>query len=137
MTGYQWFDCSTNQPITGANSATFSPPINGTYSLIGEWPYNCVDTSTCYITFGVSLEEFTQNIFTVQPNPSNGTFVLNFTSLNSNAGVTVMNLNGQQVFEKSITEGSETITLPQVSKGAYILIVKTSDAVYQQRILIQ
>lgn len=137
MTGYQWFDCTTNQLINGENSATFSPSVNGTYSLIGEWPYNCVDTSTCYTTFGVSLDEFAQNTFTVQPNPSNGTFELNFASLNTKGDVTVMNLNGQKVFEKSITEGSETIILSNVSKGAYIMNIRTSDAVYLQRIIIE
>jgi hypothetical protein len=137
MTGYQWFDCTTNQLINGENSATFSPSVNGTYSLIGEWPYNCVDTSTCYTTFGVSLDEFAQNTFTVQPNPSNGTFELIFASLNTKGDVTVMNLNGQKVFEKSITEGSETIILSNVSKGAYIMNIRTSDAVYLQRIIIE
>jgi hypothetical protein len=134
---YQWYNCNTQQILPGENNDSLIVNTNGTYALIASYDYNCIDTSNCITIFWASLNETELNQFTIQPNPSNGTFALNFASLNSNADVTVMNLNGQQVFEKSITEGSETITLPQVSKGAYILIVKTSDAVYQQRIIIE
>lgn len=137
MTGYQWIDCTTGLAISGQTSATFAPDVNGTYSLIGEWPYNCVDTSSCYTTFGVSLNEINNSLLSVQPNPSNGSFELNLPSKNQSARIEIFDLNGQIMFSEVTEETNYKIELPKIAKGTYILNAQTESTVYSTRIVIE
>lgn len=50
MLGYQWINCSNNQPISGATSSSFTPTVSGDYAVIltGSFPnLTCTDTSDC------------------------------------------------------------------------------------------
>jgi PKD repeat protein len=43
---YQWFDCNTMMPVSGAVSNIFDPEFTGTYAVAISHQ-GCVDTSTC------------------------------------------------------------------------------------------
>jgi PKD repeat protein len=43
---YQWFDCNTMQPVSGAESNIFDPAITGTYA-VAIMHQGCTDTSAC------------------------------------------------------------------------------------------
>ncbi|HRH39709.1 MAG TPA: hypothetical protein PK760_15270, partial [Flavobacteriales bacterium] len=44
---YQWIDCTTEQPITGATSPTFTAPGEGSYAVILDNGTCGMDTSAC------------------------------------------------------------------------------------------
>jgi len=138
--GYQWYNCNSQQIITGENDDTLVSLLNGNYALIASYDYNCIDTSDCLTISSISsasLNESDSLKFKVQPNPSNGIFTINFEQLNIDGVIEIYNLAGKNVYQKTITGGIETIFLPQVSKGIYILNITTSDEDYKQRIIIE
>jgi hypothetical protein len=138
--GYQWYNCNSQQIITGENDDTLVSSLNGNYALIASYDYNCIDTSDCLTISSISsasLNESDSLKFKVQPNPSNGIFTINFEQLNIDGVIEIYNLAGKNVYQKTITGVIETIFLPQVSKGIYILNITTSDEDYKQRIIIE
>ncbi len=138
--GYQWYNCNSQQIITGENDDTLVSSVNGNYALIASYDYNCIDTSDCLTISSISsasLNESDSLKFKVQPNPSNGIFTINFEQLNIDGVIEIYNLAGKNVYQKTITGVIETIFLPQVSKGIYILNITTSDEDYKQRIIIE
>ena len=44
---YQWINCATNMPISGANAASYTATTSGNYK-VAITKNSCVDTSTCY-----------------------------------------------------------------------------------------
>lgn len=67
---YQWIDCTTNQPISGATNPMFTPAAAGTYAcLINQG--SCSDLSNC-ITININdIEELGDHGIYVFPNPVN------------------------------------------------------------------
>jgi len=138
--GYQWYNCNSQQIITGENDDSLVSSLNGNYALIASYDYNCIDTSDCLNISSISsasLNEIKGLKLNVQPNPSNGIFTINFEQFNIDGVIEIYNLAGKNVYQKTITGGSESIYLPQVSKGIYILNITTSDEDYKQRIIIE
>ena len=138
--GYQWYNCNSQQIITGENDDSLVSSLNGNYALIASYDYNCIDTSDCLNISSItsaSLNEIKGLKFNVQPNPSNGIFTINFEQFNIDGVIEIYNLAGKNVYQKTITGGSESVFLPQVSKGIYILNITTSDEDYKQRIIIE
>lgn len=62
-------------------------------------------------------------MLTVFPNPTNGEFQLQLDGLNTEANLTIANMNGQQVFEKSIATDNEKINVSKLSAGIYFIKV--------------
>jgi hypothetical protein len=137
MYGYQWYDCTTDQNISGATSYSYYPAADGSYALIGQWPNNCVDTSDCFTVIGVGLNEIINKAFTIYPNPSNGTFELLLPSVSATMNIELFNLNGQKICSKEIVGSSKTIELPQISRGTYLLNARTEEESYTTRIIIE
>lgn len=50
---YQWINCATNQPISGATAASYTATASGSYKVIIT-KNSCVDTSICYLVNIVS-----------------------------------------------------------------------------------
>ncbi|MNJ85189.1 hypothetical protein D3C87_26560 [compost metagenome] len=65
---YQWIDCGTMNPVTGATSQSFSPSSNGDYfvNLNGTI---CAISSDCYTVSDLGLGEFSQLNLILFPNP--------------------------------------------------------------------
>lgn len=80
---YQWINCATNMPISGANAASYTATTSGNYK-VAITKNSCVDTSTCY----------TVNI------------------VSCNASLTYTNLSNDSVRCKQIRVNASNVTLP-------------------------
>jgi hypothetical protein len=64
--------------------------------------------------------------FSVYPNPSNGDFTINLVGEAKTANITVKNVVGQTIINKTVNvagNSTETISLTDYSKGVYFLTV--------------
>ena len=97
---YQWIDCSTNMPITGATSQNFKPQDTGYYKVVIS-AYGYSDTSRCVPVFAIAIEEesLSEGI-SYYPNPTNGLVNINLKSEAVNLTVVVRNIQGQLVQEQ-------------------------------------
>jgi len=120
---YQWIDCATNTPITGATSATYTAPINGSYAVIVTNSTNCSATSSCVIVDYIGLEENTVS-FNVYPNPTTGAINIVIDQTTANYDVTVEDMNGRAIanFGSLINgNGVYSLDLSNVVTGVYFI----------------
>ncbi len=133
---YQWIDCGTQANISGQTTNTYAPQSNGSYAVIVEFPGNCFSTSNCVLIDYLSIEESTPVNFQVYPNPSNGTIQISLPS-NASAEIVLSDMNGKVIYTKILLDGMNTLTVPNLEKGTYMMVLKTNDTVQQQKIIIE
>ena len=123
---YQWIDCATNSPISGATSATYTAPINGSYAVIVTNASNCSATSTCVIVDYIGIDENTFS-FNVYPNPTTGLTNIAIDQTIANYDVSVLDMSGRMVANfGSLINGSGvyTLDLSKVITGVYFIKLK-------------
>ncbi len=108
---------------TSANSGT----MKGNFTICDLTPIAPkVDYNSGTIAIGVNgcslgIEEKKLNLFTVYPNPSNGTLFIK--GENINARVSILDVTGKIVFEKNISGNNSEIKLNQ-SYGVYFIKIE-------------
>jgi len=119
---YQWINCSTNLPISGATSQNYTPTSNGNYAVILTQS-GCQDTSVCYNFNILGMDdEFNDFQIQVYPNPVNDNVSIAFNEGISNCCLRLVDLTGKTVMNLSNLSG-EIITLDveKYSSGIYFL----------------
>ncbi len=117
---FQWIDCSTNDPIAGANDPVFPIPGNGEYALVvsnGE----CSDTSACFdlTTLGMNDPGSDQH-FRVFPNPAND--VVFVSTINDRVyDFRLMSMDGRTVRSGRRISGTFMLDVSTLKSGMYTL----------------
>ncbi len=125
---YQWLDCNAGfSPLAGATNQLLSPPDpNGSYAVIVNYR-GCVDTSSCYQLDGLSLEAFGREELSIFPNPGKDHFTLSY-GLGRSGFVELSRLNGGTVKRIELeTDGETSMSIPQIAKGVYVVLVTFED----------
>lgn len=126
------------------NKKVIAPDKNGNYSVeVFEETGNCSNTSDEYDVSWMSVEEnISQEKIIISPNPNNGNFTLNIeTELTGQVEFNVLDLNGKKVFtQKSLinsTNYSKDFKLPELSKGVYILNIKSNAKEINKKFIVE
>ncbi len=126
------------------NKKVIAPDKNGNYSVeVFEETGNCSNTSDEYDVSWMSVEEnISQEKIIISPNPNNGNFTLNIeTELTGQVEFNVLDLNGKKVFtQKSLinsTNYSKDFKLPELSKGVYILNIKSNAREINKKFIVE
>ena len=138
---YQWIDCSTLQPIPGANVLSFTPTSTGSYAVIVSLN-GCSVTSDCKSVVVVSNSEIQQNEITVTifPNPASDHITIDFnTELLSATDIMLLDLFGRPILSQRVGTSQQTITIntSNLSAGQYILHISNSITTRTQPIIIK
>ncbi len=123
---YQWYDCAVGGgPIPGATSQSYTPLVNGDYSVIITFA-GCTDTSACtqVIVIGVAESDFSDQL-SVYPNPGSGQFWLDLGQQYLEVDVWVTDARGRRVFQQR-REGVQEMVLDlnDLSDGMYFVQVR-------------
>lgn len=127
MTGanYQWIDCATNTPISGATSQSFTPGTSGNFK-VAIAAGSCTDTSACE-AITVSVAELSNTAqLQVAPNPAkDGQFNVRLSSsISGRAQAYITDAVGRKVWENEIELNKNNhINLGQMDAGMYLLHV--------------
>jgi PKD repeat protein len=123
---YQWINCTTNLPVAGATSVSFTPSANGSYAVIVT-QNGCSDTSGCKAIVSLGLDQLTvSDLLAVYPNPSKGIFVLyDQQAALSGQPVTVSNLLGEVVYVTRFTDSKAWIDLSSATNGVYFVTIRS------------
>ncbi|WP_452225385.1 reprolysin-like metallopeptidase [Lacinutrix chionoecetis] len=151
-------DCTNT--TSGANTIPFNPlsAADGIDSQ-GQWAFfitdivddantGTVNTVTLTIcTAGtsepvLSVDEFNlENSFAVYPNPNNGNFNIKFNSNSNKIGISVYDVRGRSVYDKSYINDSgtfdENINLGNVQSGLYLLNVNDGERTVTKKVIVQ
>lgn len=122
-TGNQWYNGST--PIQGATNVLFTPPNNGTYTVVVTDSNGCSsDTSNALIFVGLELASNLQ--FDLLPNPaSNNTKLILETDWLGELEIQVVDLQGKILFkEATAAQGNRLereLSLEGIASGLYMV----------------
>lgn len=121
---YQWINCSTNLPVNGATSASFTPSVNGSYAVIVT-QNGCSDTSGCAAITTLGLDQLSvSDLMMISPNPSKGQFVLyDQQALLSGQLVIIKNVLGETVYSGRIKEMKTDIDMSSAEDGIYFVTI--------------
>ena len=123
---YQWINCQTQMPISGATAQTYTANLNGSYAVVLH-ANGCSDTSACYTVNTVSIKEWdTQPICSLYPNPtSDAVWIKTNATINR---VSVYNALGQCVY---VVQNSNKLDVVTLAPGTYFVTVETDEIVWR------
>ncbi len=120
---YQWIDCSDSQPIPGAINQSYTPIINGDYSVIITQGI-CSETSDCVNISTVNLTEidFGKNIL-IYPNPTSELLTIELSDF-EDVRVSIIDLAGKVIYSNHLMNNKTlSISLKNFETGSYLLNV--------------
>ncbi len=126
-----------------ANQNLITPTETGNYKAKIFYETGCVfETVEKIFTIGgiTGIEEESAKIFTIYPNPNNGTFNLEFaTTTNQKTILTLVDGLGRMIHRQEISMNQKTvsITLPKISAGVYVVQVVSEGKIYTKQLIIQ
>lgn len=129
---YQWYDCTTNQAISGATSATYSPTDNSEYYVVVS--NSCdADTSACMaLTPSTNaLSEMENAHVQLFPNPA--------TDFCTVQGINVATLELTELHGRTVSsQTGNTLSLSGIRNGVYYLHIQTTTgSVILRKLIVQ
>jgi Secretion system C-terminal sorting domain len=130
---YQWIDCNNNNnPIPGETNQSFTATADGSYAVKID-NGTCADTSDCYTTTVLGIEDFNTSI-AIYPNPANNKITIKGEAINS---IKVTDFKGRTV-RQLLTSGNQvTIDLSGNAKGVYFVSVETKKGILIKKIVLE
>ncbi len=120
---YQWFNCVTNKPITGATSQSFIPKVSGWYKVYA-YSGNCGDTSSCYSYIASGEENLTGSApLNVYPNPTSQSIFITYPNVIKTLELHDMIGKKWMVFSTTNSSQQLEIDVHELPKGIYFLRV--------------
>lgn len=77
-------------------------------------------------TIEVGIDEFAPRIAALYPNPANAEVTIELRNINAKSKIAVLNVLGQTVMQKEITDGKTTLDIEPLSSGTYIIQFENS-----------
>ena len=100
--------------------------------------YNTI--SSQLVTNALSTNEFLVKNFSIFPSPSNGSFTIQLKEQLANYEVEVFDGLGRVVFDQRFLNNQDlqqNISLTNAQAGIYYVSIKSNDAVYTKKIIVQ
>jgi len=132
---YQWIDCDSNTPITGATAKNYTASINGNYAVIltSTQCTDVKDTSTCIEVNAVGLDVISTNTIEIFPNPAENTvYIQSETTFSS---IELKDLNGKLIYQKNIHNKQTSIDISKLSAGIYVVEISGETVKHIERII--
>lgn len=129
---YQWIDCSTNQPISGATSQSYTATANGSYAVIVTMN-TCSESSSCYAITDVGVSENSAPSFTLAPNPANDNITIIAGTKISKIRIT--DVLGNVVLESQSNTNTAQLGISQLTEGLYLVELLTEEGVATKKLI--
>jgi len=119
-----------------------SVSISGDYAIVGA-PFEYEDTTTygsAYIFEVITAIGITENNLASQvaiyPNPNNGVFTLSINGTHAISHITILDLVGKIVYQKTVSTQQNNIALRGLQNGVYFITIKNGAQTVTQKIII-
>ena len=123
---YQWYDCDTDTPISGATNQSYTPLANGNYS-VEVTSGTCTERSSCIVFDTLGLESFSEADINVFPNPVSTNLNIEITSAFEAMSIELYDVSGKLLLTTNASEALTTLNIKEIPQGIYFLNIKTSD----------
>jgi hypothetical protein len=120
---YQWYDCNSENAIPGATNQTFTPTMDGSYS-VSISNGNCEISSNCYDIVNLSVAQNEASLFMLYPNPTTGLLTI---ETQAELKLNITNAAGQKMLAENLKVGQTAIDLSGLAAGIYYATTTTSN----------
>ena len=131
---------TVNGGDTWTIDATLSGSISSFYdiSVVSQSKGVAVGLSGTYAVKAntTGIEELLGKSFTIAPNPAKDQLQINFEHTVTDAEMTIFNMAGKVVFQKSDLNQVNLIALPEMAEGMYIIAIRHSEGQFNQKLMI-
>ena len=117
---FQWVNCTDSTVLSGENSSSFVPSINGNYAVIIT-QNGCSSWSRCFNIQGIGMEE--NELIQLYPNPTSG--IVHLPSHWVGEELRVTESGGKEVWQEI---AQEQVDLSKLPAGTYVFTVKQDHA---------
>jgi hypothetical protein len=124
---YQWINCPSLTPISGAINQSYPVTANGDYAVIVSYG-SCIDTSACVNVAGVGIveNEFGNGLL-LYPNPTDGNFSVDLGEKYQTVQISITDVKGKLI-QSQIYKDSQLFNLKiEESVGVYFLIIESTN----------
>ena len=93
-----------------------------------------------FTTTALANDDFLQNQFSLYPNPSKGSFTIEFKELTNSFSVEVFDVTGKTIYENNYDQASnliQEINFDKPSSGVYFVNIKTDKGLVTKKLVIQ
>lgn len=126
---YQWINCTTELPINGENSVTYTANQNGSFA-VEVTNGVCIDTSDCFSVALSINENLANNSISLYPNPASE--ILYLTGNNQIQSIDIYDAFGQVVLTR---KNEQKIDISILAKGLYFVATQTETGVWNTKFL--
>ena len=132
---YQWINCVTNSPISGAQAPTFSPTQNGIYAVsVSE--NTCTITSECLVISSLEVDDLeVESTVSIYPNPSNGQFTL-ISEIPTDKVLRIIDFSGKEIYNARTSSTNETFSIEHLNAGTYIIEINSNTTRIVQKLIV-
>lgn len=125
---YQWLDCDNSYAVLpGENSQSFTATVDGNYAAMITQG-GCTDTTDCYpIVDANILENSFSNSFEIFPNPTSGTFTIQFPANYKNVLLEITDVQGKVIFCQHFSEGTQHTMQLEQPAGVYFITLRSEN----------
>lgn len=131
---HKWVTCPGYYAIPGQTWNSFTPSWSGSFALIIN-NFGCADTSDCIFVAGLSVDSLNQQLLSVYPNPSAGSFT--FTTPSAIEKIEITDLTGKTILTAAPNANSFSIDLKGKAAGVYFYSVKSGEKVKRGKLLLE
>lgn len=122
---YQWINCPSMTPISGATNQSFTATVNGDYAVI-VGSNGCSDTSACLTVGNIGiLENDFGTYLSIYPNPTSGEFSIDLGEVYESGTVTISDVSGKIVSITDFTDRQVVELTLKEAAGVYLLIIES------------
>jgi hypothetical protein len=118
---YQWYNCTTNQPIPGATSQNYTATQSGSYNCLVTIGDCSVATNCVHITIS-GVEEVSNFSYRLYPNPNNGMFTIQH-DYTGETEVVIENMLGQRLKQFNMTSTTDNFDISDFAFGVYNVVI--------------
>ena len=127
LDSYQWINCATLQPVSGATGTTFTPQNRGFYAVAVSLN-NCLDTSACVPIGmeGLEVDELAAaGTVKYYPNPALDRFVVERTDGSTIGNIALYSMLGAVVYQAAPQTAQHIIAVSELPAGMYLIRIET------------
>ena len=108
------------------------------YFVVGIDVNGCIATSDIVNCTPTSIEQILNSDFNIYPNPTNGKINISFGKLSTKCTIEIINIMSQSVYleHESIPANSTKELDLNISKGTYLIRIKTADELIVRTLII-
>ena len=122
---YQWINCDTSSPISGATSQSYIPTVSGNYA-VEITSGTCTELSNCIQFDTLGLDPFLASEVKVFPNPVSTDLYIEIANNTNTVALDLFDVSGKIVLQKAVSNESISLNMKNLPQGVYFLKISSS-----------